>query len=421
MTEKPNICCSFCGIERSKVKKLIQGPDVFICDECVDLCQEILAEDGTEKKATLKSKEIPSPVKIKEFLDKYIIGQDEAKISMAVAVNNHYKRVENPVIDGVEIDKSNMLLLGPTGSGKTYIAKTIARMLDVPFIVADATSLTESGYVGDDVESIIARLIQEAGNDVSKAERGIIYLDEIDKKTKKSEGTSITRDVSGEGVQQALLKIIEGSSMRVSLQGSRKHPQAETIAINTKNILFILGGAFVGIDEIIRKRINSNKISIGFDIDSSFVEKNELDKNELLALVEPEDIVSFGLIPEFVGRIPVITHLNELNEQQLLEILTKPKNAIIRQYEKMFSLEEVKLDITKEALTFIAADAIKRKTGARGLRGILEKKLTPIQFRLNDWRHEGVILITLGADFFADGAEPVLKYKQETILGDTSQ
>lgn len=421
MTEKTTICCSFCGIERSKVKKLIQGPDVFICDECVDLCQEILAEDNSEKKAKLKSTEIPSPTKIKEFLDKYIIGQDDAKIAMAVAVNNHYKRVENPVIDGVEIDKSNMLLLGPTGSGKTYIAKTIARMLDVPFVVADATSLTESGYVGDDVETIVARLIQEANNDVTKAERGIIYLDEIDKKTKKSEGTSITRDVSGEGVQQALLKIIEGSNMRVSLQGSRKHPQAETIAINTKNILFIMGGAFVGIDEIVRRRINKNKTAIGFGADDSFVEKNAADKNELLAQVEPEDIVTFGLIPEFVGRLPVITHLNELDESQLLDILTKPKNAIIKQYEKMFTLEDIKLTITKDALTFIAADAIKRKTGARGLRGILEKKLTPIQFKLNDWRHSGVEAITLDASFFAEGAEPALTYKQETQSGDTTQ
>lgn len=420
MTEKTNICCSFCGIERSEVKKLIQGPDVFICDECVDLCREILENDTPEPKVQLKSKEIPSPTRIKEFLDKYIIGQDEAKIAMSVAVNNHYKRIENPVIDGVEIDKSNMLVLGPTGSGKTYLAKTIARMLDVPFIVADATSLTESGYVGDDVETIIARLIQEANNDISKAERGIVYLDEIDKKTKKSEGTSITRDVSGEGVQQALLKIIEGSNLRVSLQGSRKHPQAETVAINTKNILFIMGGAFVGIEDVIRNRINKNKSSIGFAMDDNFIDSSDVYSKNLLELIEPEDIVSYGLIPEFVGRLPVITHLEELNEQQLLDILTKPKNAIIRQYEKLFSLEKIQLTITNSALTFIAQNAIKRKTGARGLRGILEKKLAPIQFKLNDWRHQGVKSITLDADFFANGADPVLEY-QETRLGETTQ
>ena len=418
MAEKANICCSFCGAERSKVKKLIQGPDVYICDECVTLCQEILVEESIPTTTKLKSSEIPSPTKIKEFLDKFIIGQDDAKISMSVAVNNHYKRVENPIIDDVEIDKSNMLLLGPTGSGKTYMAKTIARMLDVPFIVADATSLTESGYVGDDVETIIARLIQEAGNDVTKAERGIIYLDEIDKKTKKSEGTSITRDVSGEGVQQALLKIIEGSNLRVSLQGSRKHPQAETVAINTKNILFIMGGAFVGIENIIRKRINKNKSSIGFTSMNSFVDKNDMTTNQLLALVEPEDIVTYGLIPEFTGRIPVITHLNELDESQLLDILTKPKNAIIRQYEKMFQLESIELEFSKEALTYIAKDAIKRKTGARGLRGILEKKLTPIQFMLNDWRKKGVVKITLNEEFFASGADPVLHRAQEKVVGD---
>lgn len=410
MTEKQNICCSFCGIERSKVKKLIQGPDVYICDECVELCQEILAEENnlsTDSKPKLKSKEIPSPKKIKEFLDKYIIGQEDAKTSMAVAVNNHYKRIDNPVIDGVEIDKSNMLLLGPTGSGKTYIAKTIARMLDVPFIVADATSLTESGYVGDDVETIISRLIQEAGNDVSKAERGIIYLDEIDKKTKKSEGTSITRDVSGEGVQQALLKIIEGSNLRVSMQGSRKHPQAETIAINTNNILFIMGGAFVGIEKIIKKRLNKNVGSIGFGASKSII-TNDMSVNDTLEHVEPEDIVAFGLIPEFVGRLPVITHLNELNEQQLLDILTKPKNSIIKQYEKMFSLEKIELEITKEALTYIASHAIKRKTGARGLRGILDKKLTKVQFSLPEYREDGVVKIVLDENFFATGADPVI-------------
>lgn len=394
MTEKPDICCSFCGIERSKVKKLIQGPDVYICDECVTLCQDILV---SETKPVVKKPHTrpTTPDKIKEFLDQYVIGQDQAKETLSVAVYNHYKRVKNPIIDGVEIDKSNILLIGPTGSGKTYLAKTIARMLDVPFVIADATSLTESGYVGDDVETIVARLIQEANGDVEKAQNGIIYLDEIDKKTKKSEGTSLTRDVSGEGVQQALLKIIEGSQLRVSLQGSRKHPQAETVSIDTKNILFIVGGAFVGIEKIIERRLKG-KNKIGF---TATEVKHENIMNEL----SPEDIISFGLIPEFVGRIPSITFLEELTIDELLNVLTKPKNAIIKQYEKMFSLDGVDLSFTKCALEYLAQDAIKRKTGARGLRGVLEKHLTSIQFKLNIWREEGITKIILDRNFFENG------------------
>ena len=382
--EKGQIKCSFCGKTQEQVRKLVAGPGVYICDECIELCNEIIEEELSEE-MELDLIELPRPVEIKEILDQYVIGQEEAKKSLAVAVYNHYKRINTEQkSDDVEIQKSNILLIGPTGVGKTLLAQTLARILNVPFAIADATSLTEAGYVGEDVENILLKLIQAADYDLEKAEKGIVYIDEIDKIARKTDNPSITRDVSGEGVQQALLKILEGTVASVPPQGGRKHPHQEFMQIDTTDILFICGGAFDGIDKIIQNRIGNKGIGFGAEITG----RQERNIGEILRHVLPQDLIKFGLIPEFVGRVPVVATLDQLDKNALIRILTEPRNALIKQYQRLFEMDDVVLEFKEDTLEIIAEEAIRRETGARGLRAILEEVLLDVMYelpRLRTW------------------------------------